>query len=345
MIDVEARPEAPPASSPQDDVLPWLAIVAGAFLVDCLPAWERYCTGETARFPERCFTAHVWSGSGRLLGLAAIVTALVFLVATLRVGWRTVPGSLRLAAFAGFVATAAGKAMIVLSNAAKTTAAQSHPSPASPAVWIGLAISVLGGILLLVVLLRDPRRSSKAAVVVTMLVLAVFSVAYARSGFAWWGGPLAQPAFLGGGNGVVMGIEPGRPEFISGGGITLYNGSQTNVTLDGLDVVDASPPFRVLGTYVIRAAPCLPSAVDLGRALLGHECAYPLSGFVLAPGDPANAVELAALVDVSSPGLYRTGWFRVRYHAGPVPFELFRTDQVTLCAPEPGRRSCPGRGL
>ncbi|MDP9341655.1 MAG: hypothetical protein M3Q23_06030 [Actinomycetota bacterium] len=41
-------------------------------------------------------------------------------------------------------------------------------------------------------------------------------------------------------------------------------------------------------------------------------------------------------------GTFRNGWFRIRYHVGPLHFEVFRTDELTVCVPEPGRKSCPG---
>jgi hypothetical protein len=343
VIDVEARPTSATSPLARDGLLPWLALVTGLFLADCLPPWERWCGAEFSRFPMQCFSAHVWSGSARFLGVASILLALSFLGVTLRGGLRTRPGTIGIILFAGFATAAGGKALIVLSNADKTAASQAQMNPSSPAAWVGLAVAGLALISLSVVLTQDPRVRSLVVMAVTFLVVTVLALWYAQSGFASWGGPLAPPAFLGGGNGMGITTQPGRPALFAGL-IYVANDSSSDVTLDGLDFVDASPPVRVLGTYVIEGAPCLPEAVDLGGALFRHQCAYPLSGFEIAAG-PGDSVPLAAVVEVESPGVYRSGWFRVRYHVGVVPFELFRTDQLTICAPEPGRRSCPGRGL
>ncbi len=124
----------------------------------------------------------------------------------------------------------------------------------------------------------------------------------------------------------------------------LSNRSDVTATLDGLDLVAGIGRIHVLGTYVVEAAPCRPGNVTLPT--LGRDaCAYPLAGSRVAPMGSGGSVTLAAMIRMDSPGVYRSGWFRIRYHVGPLPFQIFRTDELAVCAPEPGKRGCPASGI
>jgi hypothetical protein len=184
-----------------------------------------------------------------------------------------------------------------------------------------------------------------AAVAAVAVVVAAVAVPYARSGLAWWGGPLALPELLGAGSGSGLLIKPHEPLLTHG--IFVFNEAPADVTLDSLELLEATPPIRVLATYVIAPTPCAPDAVEPSEVpeLSRSECAYPLAGYRLRPGGAEDAVSLVALVQIPSPGVYRSGWFRITYRAGPLRFEMFRTDELVLCAPEPGKRSCPDAGF
>jgi hypothetical protein len=311
-------------------------------LADSLVPWERYCADASDGFPARCFSARLWSGSASLLGILAILLFIAFLASSFRTSLRIQPGSARLALFGGALAAIVSKVLLVGGNDGITSENQSFGGPAWVGVWIGLLLALIGVSLLAAALWRATSRP-RSLVIVVVVMLAVMAVAipYAGSGLAWWGGPLAEPAYLGGGNGVGMIVEPDRPEAFAS---LLYfrNLGAVPVTFDGLDLLEASPPITVLGAYAITSGQCTPAAVELEVHHRPDGCAYPLEGFRFQPGGIGHNVLLAMVVEVPEPGLYRSGWFRVRYHSRPLPFEVFRTDMLTICAPEPGRERCPG---
>ena len=59
-----------------------------------------------------------------------------------------------------------------------------------------------------------------------------------------------------------------------------------------------------------------------------------------SPDDPAGSVRIGILFEMNAPGVYRSGWFRIRYHVGPLSFQIFRTDALKVCATEPERSGC-----
>jgi hypothetical protein len=202
---------------------------------------------------------------------------------------------------------------------------------------------VLTGFVLLIAFTRPERRLRLLVPFgVTVALLVGLAIPYGWSGLGWWGGPLATPSFLGGGNGLGILAPPGHRRLFDG---LLYveNRSPMTVTFDGLDFVGLEPRYRILGTYVVEAGPCGDDAVDVGVREPGR-CAYPL---------PRRRIEarqhdefaLAAVIETPRPGVYRTQWFRIRYHVGPVHFEVFRTDEFIVCAPMPGRERCRHAGL
>jgi hypothetical protein len=342
VIEVQTPPQTTPPPPARDPVTPWLGVVALLLLADAVPLWERYCRDAFEGLPARCFSAHLWSGSASLLGLLALVLLAGYVFATLRTGiWARI-GLGRLSVFAGALAAFAAKSVIVAGNDEITSQNQSAGGPAWIGLWIGMFLLLAAFSLLATTAWRaKPRRRSIVAVVVVVLAVVGVSIPYALSGLAWWGGPIADPAYLGGGSGEGMLMEAGVPRAMSH--ILLFrNAGSVPVTFDGVDLLDAHPPIRVLGTYAVTTECSRPGAVKLDVQHPPAGCAYPLKGFRFEPGGIAHTVLLVMVVDVAGPGLYRSGSFRVRYHAGLLPFEMFRTDMLMICVPEPGRRSCPG---
>jgi hypothetical protein len=342
VIEVQTPPQTTPRPPGRDPTASWLGVVALLLLADAVAPWERYCRDAFDGFPARCFSAYLWSGSASLLGLLALVLIAGFVFATLRAGISARIGLGRLSLFAGALAAFAAKTVIVAGNDKITSQNMSAGGPAWIGLWIGMFLVLAGFSLLATVAWRaKPRRRSIVAVVVAVVAIVGVSIPYARSGLAWWGGPIADPAYLGGGSGEGMLMEAGVPRAMSH---ILYfrNAGSVPVTFDGVDLLEADPPIRVLGTYAVTSECSRPGAVKLGVQHPPAGCAYPLKGFRFEPGGIAHTVLLVMVVDVPGPGLYRSGWFRVRYHAGVLPFEIFRTDTLMICVPEPGRKSCAG---
>jgi hypothetical protein len=245
---------------------------------------------------------------------------------------------------AGGFAALAAKLVIGSPNDRLTSEAQSLVGSAWVGMGIGTFLTVAGISLLAITAWKSkPRLRSIAVPVVVVLAVTAGAVPYARSGLAWWGGPLAEPAFLGGGNGVGNLLAPGDLALFDGL-IYLRNLGHVTATLDGLDLVDPVGRIRVRGTYVIRRGLCTPEAITL-PVRSPNGCVYPFDGYRIDPGSKSNSVILAMLFDVPRPGVYRSGWFRIRYHVGPLRFEIFRTDQLVVCAPQPGKNHCPGDGM
>ena len=341
MVRVEAPPSAPPSSSPRDPTSPWLGVVATLLLADSVVPWERFCNYPDDGFPARCFSARLWSGSASLLGLGALVFLVVFVIATIRAGNRAPIGLGRLFLFVAAVVTLAAKATIVAGNDAITSRNQAEGGPAWVGVWVGTALAFLAVCLLLFMLGNDRRRRRIAMVAVILAAVSAVAIPYAHSGLAWWGGPIADPVSLGGGNGAGYLVQPGERVALAH---LLYfrNLGTVPVTFDGLDLLEETPGIRVLGTYAVTSGQCTSAAVKLDVPHPPDGCTYPLQGFRFEPGGIGHSVLLAMVVVAEEPGLFRSGWFRVRYHAGLLPFEVFRTDQVEICVPEPGRKRCPG---
>jgi hypothetical protein len=342
VIEVRTPLQTTPAPPTRDPVAPWLGVVALLLLADAVVPWERYCRDASDGFPARCFSARLWSGSASLLGLLALVLLVAYVIATLLKGIRGQVGLGRLWVFAGAAAAISAKTVIVAGNDEITSKNMSAGGPAWVGIWLGMFLALASLSLLATAAWRTrPRFRSIVVVIVVVFAVVAMAIPYARSGLAWWGGPIADPAYLGGGSGEGMLIEAGVPRAVSH---ILYfrNAGSVPVTFDGVDLLDANPPIHVLGTYAVTQECSRPGAVQLQVRYPPEGCAYPLAGFRFEPGGIAHTVLLVLAVDVPGPGLYRSGWFRVRYHVGPLPFEVFRTDTVEICVPEPGRKSCPG---
>jgi hypothetical protein len=342
MVRVEAPPATVTPPPSRDRVAPWLGVMSLFLLADSVLPWERVCTNAFDGFRARCFSASVWSGSASLLGVLAFALLVAYVIATLRKGIVAPVGIGRLSVFAGALAAIAAKTVIVAGNDEITSKNQSEGGPAWIGVWFGMFLA-LAGLSLLATTAWRARPRLRSILVVVAVVFAVVSAAipYARSGLAWWGGPIADPAYLGGGNGSGYLVEPGEPLAFTHN-LYFRNLGTVPVTFDGLDLLEETPGIRVLGTYAVTPGQCTPTAVQLKILHPPDGCTYPLAGFRFEPGGVEHNVLLAMVVVVDEPGLYRSGWFRVRYHAGVLPFEVFRTDTVEVCVPEPGRKRCPG---
>ena len=345
MVRVEAPPTTITHPHPDDRTPPWLAVGVLALLVDAFLPWERWCgTGAFGNKLTRCFSARLWSGSASLLGGLALVLLVAYLIATMRAGVRSPVGGVRLSLLACALAALVTKLLIGSGNDQTTAEAQSLDGSA----WFGMMIGAFLTVALFSLVaahVSRSRRRLRSIAVPAVLVVTIFAgaILYARSGLAWWGGPLAEPAFLGGGNGAGYTRTAGRPILFDG---LLYvrNLGHVGATLDAVDLISPSGRIHVRGTYVIRRGRCAPDAITLPvRSLNG--CVYPLEGYRIEPRGDASAARLAMLLDVPRPGVYRTGWFRIRYHVGPLRYEIFRTDQLVVCAPEPGKNRCPGDGF
>ena len=317
-----------------------VALLASAFL-----PWERWCSGEMFGSGDplgRCFSAKLWSGSASLAGLATVLLiGVLFVVSRGRLLSRPRPRETVL--FAAILALLAVKLVVTADNMATAERSNTLVSGHAAGFWIGLVLGLLGLSMLLASMdLAGPYR--RRALVHVGVVLAIVGVAipYARSGLAWWGGPLAEPAFLGGGNGAGYRVKPGEPVLFDGL-LFVRNRGDLPAILDGVDLIDPEGRIQVRGTYVIDAA-CPPGAVPLEVKEL-NGCAYHAPGYRIEPGGRSSGVYLAMLFEVPRPGLFRSGWFRIRYHVGALRFEIFRTDELVICSPEPGMKHCPGEDL
>ena len=337
---VPPRP-APPERGPNRLGATFLALVPALLaLAGCLP-WEHWCSFGT---PDRCFSARLWGGSASLLGLAAEVFALALVVMFLarrgpRSGRATLP---QLALYGAALAAIGAKIAITLSNQKETQYSPAVSSTAAIGTWIGLVLVIAGVLVILPALLRLGERRSRITVAAASIGLVVLlAVPYAWSGLAWWGGPLAAPDGLGGGNGALYMVKAGQPVTF-GSLLDFSNDGKVTATMDGASLVDATPGLRVLGAYVQPEtnAPCTSDAVQV-PGLQHTGCAYPIAGFKVHPGERGHVL---FRVVASGEGGYRGGWTRIRYHVGPVPFEIFRTDEQALCIPKPGKHGCPGDG-
>ena len=335
MVQVEERRAISPAPTRASPIV-WLlvGVTASILAVSAVP-WERFCSPAMWGFPGFCFHAAAWSGSAALAGVLLDALCTAFVVLALARGWarnRRLPtGGFIL--FAACLALLAVKVSVVFVDAAQTTADQSGASPAFVGQWLGLALLLVGAMGLLLALAERASLSVTVFVLVTVMVIGALAVPYAWSGLAWWGGPLSPPRYLGGGNAEGIRTSPGRVSFFQSL-LSLHNVSHVSPTLDGVKLIGSSPPFPVRGTYVIDG--CISGEVT-ARNL--SRCTVPLTGSVVSPSTSHWVVIEFVL---PGRGLYRAGWTRVDYHVGPLHYELFRTDQMEACAPEPGAKHCPG---
>jgi hypothetical protein len=345
MVRVEAPPTIVTPPPARDRTAPWLVLGVVVLLVDAFLPWERWCgTGAFDDELRRCFSARLWSGSASILGGLALVLLVAYVVATVRTGVRTPVGGVRLAGLACALAALVAKLLIGSQNDQTTSEAQSLVGSAWVGMGIGAFLTVAGISLLAATLWKSsPRLRSIAVHAVLVLTIFVGATLYAGSGLAWWGGPLVEPGFLGGGNGAGYTRAARRPILFDG---LLYvrNLGHVGATLDGLDLVSPLGRIRVRGSYVIHGEHCTKDAITL-PVRSPNGCVYPLDGYRIEPGSKSDSVMLAMLLDVPHPGVYRSGWFRIRYHVGPIRFEIFRTDQLVVCAPQPGKTHCPGDGM
>jgi len=329
LVQVDVPPVAPSARPGSELRRSWLQGVAILFLASGLLPWERWCDTPTIDVAQRCFEARPWGGSASLFGLTALVAAVIFLV--MSIARRRAPsrGVGPLLAFVVMLAAATTKVVVVLLNASETTTFQDVGNPSHVGTGQAAVVVVLGSSFLIARLVRASLRDRSLVLAVVGMV-AVLSVPYTMSGLAWWGGPLAPPAELGGGNGAGVRGGPGEPMFF-GNLLFVRNEAPLTATLDRLEIVDAESAIRVLGTYVVAGEPCATSAVDVGvdDALFPGQCAYTLPGYRMEPGQE-DRVRLAVVLSVAEPGNYRVGWFRIAYHVGQLPFEVFRTDALSI---------------
>jgi hypothetical protein len=343
MVQLEERPVVGVSASPphRNHILLCLTSVAGLTLAVALVPWERWCVDAIDAFPRMCFSARMWSGSASLFGLLTVLLAASFVPLSIGRRWitRARISTSCLVLAAGYATALAVKVAVVLVDSGPYHAAQGiDTQPQFVGVWLGLTLVIVAKVSLLMAV--GGRLSSLRSWVFAAAVIATLSAvgaAYTWSGLAWWGGPLAPPPYLGGGNGIGMGADPGKTSIFYGL-IFVQNDGHLPASLDGLDMIEPSPTFQTSPAYVI--AHC---ALGTITPRTFAQCSVPLAGWVARPGGDLQS--LATDVRVPRPGLYRSGWFRIRYHVGPLHFEIFRTEELTVCAPEPGTRKCPDSGL
>jgi hypothetical protein len=347
MVRVEAPPATVTPPRARDRTATWLTLAIVVLLIDAFLPWERWCgTGAFDDEVRRCFSARLWSGSASILGSLALVLLIAYVISTVRVGARTPVGGVRQAVLVSALAALVAKLLIGSQNDQTTSEAQAFVGSASVGMLIGALLTV-ACISLLAVAMWSSSRRLRSIAVPTVLVLTIFAgaILYARSGLAWWGGPLAEPAFLGGGNGSGHVVDAGEPHLFAHL-LFVQNHGTLPVRLDSLEMVDATPHFLASETYVFESPPCSQAALDISfpEAPSGT-CIYRLRGHRVEPSDGTRSVLLGFEYEVSQPGVYRSGWFRIRYHTGPLLFEVFRTDQLVVCVPDPGKKRCPGDGF
>ena len=322
----------------------WLVGVAVFVLALGAVPWERWCSVGVDGFPRFCFHADLWGGSASVFGFVVLVLAAVFALFAATRGWaksgRLPTGGMVL--FAAFLAALAVKVTIVSVDAHQTASAQSLLDTRFVGLWMGLALLFVGAVCLSLALVATSSKRQAVVTIAVCIVMGGLAVPYAWSGLAWWGGPLVAPEYLGGGNGAGIHALPGVPAMLQAGLITAANWGHVSGTLDSVELVASSPPITLRGAYVITQ--CGDGSVT--PATLGS-CTDPLAGWVATPGTAFGRSyrPLLLRVQVPAPGTYRVGWFRIDYHVGPLHFEVFRTDEVTICAPAPGKHHCPGAGF
>jgi hypothetical protein len=335
VIDTRVATSPPPAPARPGWALRWFTIfVAGLAAVGLLVPWERWCSPGVDGSGSYCFNAWIWGGSAALFGVLALIAAAAFLVLAVLRRRRASPAPTGIAAGVGIaiLVAVAVKIVVVLTDAHSYTTVESGPSPAFVGVWLGLVLGI-AAFFALFVLVVEARPGARAWVVIATVavVLVTIAVPYAVSGLAWWGGPLAPPGFLGGGNGAGYHTSPGQPVYFDSL-LDIGNPGALPIVLDGLDAVDATPGLRVQTTYVLLGCGGA-SAANFER------CTAPIDGFAVR-SRRLGGYRLGAVMTVPSTGLYWVGWWRIRYHVGPLRFEVFRTDQFSVCAPQAGRADC-----
>jgi hypothetical protein len=336
VIDTRVDAPAPPAAARPRWAIRWFTIfVAGLVVVGLVVPWERWCSPSIDGSKVSCFNAWAWGGSASLFGLLLLIASVAFVALAVLRRWTSSAGVTAVAAGLGVaVLVAAGvKVVVLLADAHAYTSAETGPSPAFVGVWLGLVLGI-GAFFALFVALADirPNAWSWLVMAAVAVILVGLAIPYAVSGLAWWGGPLAPPDFLGGGNAAGYGASPGQPVYFDG---LLYieNRGGLPTVLDGLDAVEVTPGLRVQQTYVLTG--CGGGTVSAANF---DRCTAPLEGFAVKPGREGG--RLGAVLTVPSPGRYTVGWWRIRYHVGPLRFEVFRTDQLVVCAPPPGHADC-----
>jgi hypothetical protein len=205
-------------------------------------------------------------------------------------------------------------------------------------VWIGLAVGIAGFLVLLSFFARSRSLRPVAMAMGAAVLLVAIAVPYAKSGLAWWGGPLVKPKFIGyTGIGAGLGIRTGRTYIAQNNGLLVaHNFGYVTATLDDLQLVGHAHEVRDLGGVVMLRRPCTEAALRLPD-LVGGLCAYRMQGQMLGPG---NEVAIGFLVRATRPGDYKVGWFRLSYHVGPLQYEEFMAPEIRICALAPAARHC-----
>jgi hypothetical protein len=345
VIQVEERPEVdqPPPSPTTNGLVIRIASMAGLTLAIGLVPWERWSAPAGNGWPALTFQARIWSGSGSLFGLLAVIlSALLVLLCLARRWWARldVTGTC-LALATGVVVCLGVKVGAVLLESALYHSDQSDlGQPIYLGLQMGIVLTIAWAVPLLMVF-AGRRASGRSWTVagVTVITLVLIGALYVWSGLAWWGGPVADPRYLGGGNGIGTRTFPGHTGVLEGL-ISIEDVGHVRAVLDGVDSIEFARGFQPGSPYLITYSDdCISD--DITPSAL-RRCAVPVAGALVPPRTPKTWFSLAVPYRVTSPGVYRIVWTRIRYHVGPFHFEIFRTDQFTVCAPEPAQESCPG---
>ncbi len=335
MIDVDRTTVATPAEPRNRRPVRWITVLLVAIgVMGAAVPWERWCSGGGDGFRSYCFNARIWSGSASLYGLLAMAGIVVFVALALGRRWISSPrlSTPALTLIVGITSAATIKLMIAGDNSATYTSNQSGPGPAFAGMWLTLVLVIALVTFLLSALIRQGWRLTMSWAVVVAAVVIALAIPYARSGLAWWGGPMSPPGDLGGGNGQGFGVPAARAVVLDKV-IFVSDGGHVTAVLDGIDAVDRSPEFQFGPVYVLPGG-CYPAN---GRYPPLPACASAGSGYRFAPGLYGTGSDaVAAVVRVPARGPYRVGWFRIRYHVGPLHFERFETMQLVVCGLTPG---------
>jgi hypothetical protein len=353
---IQKTPVAAPGWRPRASSL--LTLAAAAFLATELLPWQRACVDRgTVDDPvTRCFVVHGWQGNAALIGWLAAAGAITTLVIALGARSRGRPAPTLLGIASGVV--------FVTGALCKWSFAQGAASTFG--CWLG---GVAAGVALVALVsmvraewnraqgLEDvdeiATRTTHArarlvlAAVLPLIVCAGAVVPYETSGLGRWGGPLAEGFFAEGGGGGSGELARVGLDVAANGATFIRNHGGLTVTLDSVELVDATPGIRLVAVklYACHSTDCI---VGPGQAVDPNDAGFrPFEGAALPPR-PARDWDLAftPIVRLARPGPYTVAAFFVRYSVGPFRYRVFVNASEYLCGIAPGAplssRRCGG---
>jgi hypothetical protein len=357
---IEVAPPKPPAA--RNDISAagvgggWPRFLLASLLLALLPLaffpWQRACTfSSIGGRSVACWSAGLFSGSGGAIGALAGVLILIVVARML-----TTPS---LEPFPAAAADWALLGAVCAAGIVKTRLVLAYDArllpPATVPVAARLGAACLGIATLIVVCLAvaaisrarlSDRRWGKGSrapwlwLLVGATVVAAVGVPYQVSGLGRWGGPVGSTLAQDGG-GAEMGyarVPAGVSRRISGL-VYVRNEGRVALTLDRVELVDATPGLRLVGAYAPATPACWSVLDEESRigSLEADPCATPVLGRSIPWGKtPPNDVPIVLVVTADRVGVFRFTALRIRYHVGPLRYTTVRSLASGICTLDVG---------